>query len=67
MSKIYVVAVSKKEAAELAPMIGHNSRAGAEKHLAEVQAPPTDPSYAKMYRVFELEVGAAGVRAQESK
>lgn len=52
--RLFVVAVSLAEAKELAPMIGHRSRSAANEHLREVQAPPTDSSYAKMYRVFEV-------------
>ena len=47
----YVVAVNEEEAQELAALIGHRTRAEAEKHLKEVQAPPTDPYYARQYRV----------------
>ena len=48
----YVVAVDLKEAKALAGLIGHVSRADAERHLAEVQAPPTDPAYARQYKIF---------------
>lgn len=48
----YVVACSMKEAEILADEIGHVSRADAERHLAEVQAPPTDPFYARQYKIF---------------
>ena len=48
----YVVAVNMKEAEMLAVKIGHTSRAEAERHLAEVQAPPTDPFYARQYKIF---------------
>jgi hypothetical protein len=52
--KLFVVAVSQKEAEMLAPMIGHRSRSAANEHLREVQATPTDPFYAKQYKVFEV-------------
>lgn len=60
---LYVVAVSWKEAHELAEQIGHRSRRAAEKHLSDVQAPPTDPDYAKQYRIFIVPVEAALRRA----
>jgi len=56
--KRYVVAVSQKEAEELADLIGWNDRRCAEEHLAAVKAPPTDPYYAAMYRVYGVESAA---------
>jgi len=54
----YVVAVSQKEADEIArdrPDIVHDDKAEADKHLAEVKAPPTDLYYAAQYRVYKVE------------
>ncbi len=53
---LYVVAVSQQEAEALANEIGHDTRAEAERHLAEVQAPPTHPFYARQYKVFQVAV-----------
>lgn len=51
--EVYIVATSKKEALDLASVgYGHEKKADAEKHLAEVKAPPTDPYYANQYRIF---------------
>lgn len=61
----YVVAVSQAEAHELADLIGHESRREAEIHLGEVKAPPTDPYYAAMYRVYKCQ--GAGPRAAAGK
>ncbi len=57
----YVVAVSQKEAEMLVDAIGHVLRADAERHLAEVKAPPTDPSYARQYKIFLIGKGTADV------
>lgn len=53
--KLFVVAVSLKEAQLVANVIGHPKRADAEKHLREVKAPPTDPFYAQHYKIWEVE------------
>jgi hypothetical protein len=55
----YVVAVNRKEAEELADVIGWDTKREAEAHLKEVQAPPTDPYYAQQYRVYEVRPGVA--------
>ncbi len=52
----YVVAVSEKEAKLLAPDFGWDDLGDAIDHLADVKSPPTDPYYASMYQVFEVEV-----------
>jgi len=55
----YVVAVSQKEADEIAldrPDLVHEHRWDADGHLSEVKAPPTDPYYAAQYRVYKVEV-----------
>lgn len=62
----YVVAVSMKEAEMLAGEIGHVSRAEAERHLAEVQAPPTDPCYARQYKIFVVTAPPLGDQAREA-
>ncbi len=54
----YVVATSFKEAESLVNEIGHASRADAVRHLKEVQAPPTDPSYARQYKIWMVAAGA---------
>jgi hypothetical protein len=54
MKHLYVVAVSQKEAEELAGEIGHVTLAEACKHLSEVVLPPTDHHYAKQYRVWRV-------------
>ncbi len=51
---LYVVAVSQKEANELAGRIGWPTRSEALEHLARVKAPPTDPYYAQQYGVFKV-------------
>lgn len=56
MTNVYVVATSQKEANDLADLIGWETRAQAEEHLREVQAPPTDPFYAQQYRVYVVGV-----------
>ncbi len=51
----YVVAVSRKEADEIArdcPELIHLKKTSANAHLAEVKAPPTDSYYASQYRVY---------------
>lgn len=56
----YVVAVSEKEAQELIDTeAAHESRVEAYEHLAHVKAPPTDPFYAGMYRVWKVTRGAS--------
>ena len=50
----YVVAVGRKEAEDLAEEFGWDTIAEAQTHLKEVQAPPTDPYYAQMYRVYRV-------------
>ncbi len=54
--KVYVVAISQKEANDLASQIGHATRAEANRHLQEVQQPPTDSFYANQYRVYAAEL-----------
>ncbi len=51
----YIVATSQQEARELFDDYGHASRAEAEGHLEEVQAPPTDSYYANQYRIYKVE------------
>ncbi len=51
---VYVVAVSQAEADALAHMIGHSNRKDADQHLRETQAPPTDPFFAKRYKVWAV-------------
>lgn len=50
----YVVAVSQKEAEAYCDRIGWTDRKAAERHLAEVKAPPTDPFYAAQYKIWEV-------------
>ena len=68
--KGYVVAVSQKEADEIArdlPDLVHTQRKSALVHLQEVQAPPTDPYYAAQYRVYEVEDPAAAGEQETGK
>lgn len=54
----YVVAVSQREANEIAqdrPDLIHTTKASAEDHLRVVKLPPTDPFYASQYRVYTVE------------
>ena len=51
---LYVVATSQKEAEDIAFQCGHWLKSEADKHLKEVQAPPTDPYYAAQYRVYKV-------------
>lgn len=54
---LYVVAVSQKEAFEIArdrPDVCHTKKSEAEAHLKKVQAPPTDSFYASQYRVYTV-------------
>lgn len=53
--KRFVVAVSQKEAEELVCLIGHERRSDAERHLAEIKAPPTDPYYANQYKIWTVQ------------
>lgn len=50
----YVVAINRKEAIELASVIGHKSLILAKQHLVEVKAPPTDFYYANQYRIYKI-------------
>lgn len=50
----YVVAFSQSEAESLADAIAWDTKAEANKHLARVQAPPTDPFYAEKYSVYTV-------------
>ena len=52
----YVVATSQKEAESIAVDYGHVSRSEAVTHLAAVQAPPTDPFYARQYGIYVVGV-----------
>ncbi len=57
MSKSYVVAISQREANEIArdrPDVCHATRAEANAHLKRVKAPPTDSYYANQYRVYSV-------------
>lgn len=54
MKVLYVVAISHKEARELAGEIGHETKEAADEHLKRVKAPPTDPYYAVQYRVYKV-------------
>jgi hypothetical protein len=56
MSDRYVVAISQSEAVTLVETLdlGHATRAEAEQHLAEIQAPPTDPEYARQFKIFAV-------------
>ncbi len=60
MSDRYVVAVSQSEAVTMVETLdlGHATRAEAEQHLAEIQAPPTDPHYARQYKIFVVTEGS---------
>ncbi len=53
--KVYVVAISRKEAEDLAAENGWATKEDAEAHLAYVRSPPTDPFYATQYSVREVE------------
>lgn len=65
--KLHVVAVNQQEAEDLADLIGYDSRAHADLHLKQVQAPPTDEFYAKQYRVFTVaRAKAKGERTNEA-
>lgn len=55
-SYVYMVAIDKFEAKDLANMIGHATLKAAEAHLKEVKAPPTDPYYASQYRVYRVKI-----------
>ncbi len=35
-------------------IIGHDTKAEADRHLAEVKAPPTLPHYGNQYRVYAV-------------
>jgi hypothetical protein len=53
----YVVAISQKEANEIArdrPDLIHDTKAGAAARLQKVKAPPTDPYYANQYRIYKV-------------
>ena len=57
MKKRFVVAVSQREAEEIAehfPECVHDSAAEAAKHLAQVKFPPTDSYYASQYRAYRV-------------
>lgn len=56
--KLFVVAISQKEADEIASQIGHSTREEAELHLRDVQSWPTDPYYAAQYKIYEVETDA---------
>lgn len=52
-----MVATSQREAREILrdrPDVTHSTMHGANRHLAEVKAPPTDPHYANQYRVYKV-------------
>jgi hypothetical protein len=53
MKYVYVVASGKKEAEQLAEF-GWESRTGAEAHLKECKAPPTDPSYGNKLHIYRV-------------
>ena len=52
---LYVVAISQKEAEDIAEEAGFRTKAMASERLREVQAPPTDPYYAAQYRIYTVE------------
>ena len=54
MKYLYVVAASLFEAKELAPDFGWDSRTGADAHVKECQAPPTDPYYGNKLKVYKV-------------
>lgn len=55
MARLFVVAVSQKEADELGSAgYGYHQRVTAEGHLLRVRAAPTDPFYAQQYKIFEV-------------
>lgn len=53
MKYVYVVAATENEALALAEY-GSETRALAEAHLRECQAPPTDPFYGSKLRVYKV-------------
>lgn len=55
MTYKYVVAASQKEAEEISEF-GWETRTGAESHLKECKAPPTDHFYGNKLRVYKVRV-----------
>jgi hypothetical protein len=65
---LYVVAISQKEASEIAkdrPDVCHETRVSAERHLKAVKAPPTDPYYANQYRIYKVKRKAANETGED--
>ena len=56
---VYVVADNLREAQELAEF-GWESRVGAEAHLEECKAPPTDPFYGNKLSIYAVKVKSCG-------
>ena len=52
---VYVVAANRKEAEDLAAF-GWESRVGAEAHLRECRAPPTDHFYGNRLSIYAVKV-----------
>jgi len=51
----YMPAVSQAEADGLVQAgYGHKTPEAAERHLAKIKAPPTDPYYASQYSVYRV-------------
>ena len=51
----YMPAISQAEADSLVQAgYGHTEREAAEKHLAEIKKPPTDPFYAAQYKLYSI-------------
>jgi hypothetical protein len=57
--KRFVVAVSKKEADDLAAVGLQVTKDAALKILREIKKPPTDPFYAQQYRIYEVSADAS--------
>jgi hypothetical protein len=45
--------------------LGWDTYAEAERHLAEIKSPPTDPFYAVQYRLYSVEVKGKAVTPGE--
>ena len=54
---VYVVAANREEAESIAEY-GFESRVGAEAHLRECKAPPTDPFYGNKLSIYAVKVEA---------
>ena len=56
----YMPAINRDEAMQLVKLgLGHRTKAEAERHLADIKKPPTDPFYGQQYKVYSLNLAAA--------